>query len=167
MYNEISMTVRSQTKASRYLLIGLIGTALMLIGIAFVFIEYSRYAWVLALCFIMMSIYVYNRYVGSEYTYMISVDSGSPTFTVNMRVGKTIKTLARIDVYSINEVRCLSGRDLRRFKSKRGVTKYPYYPTINPDRVYLISTRSADESADLIIEVSDEFAKELKRMSGC
>ena len=116
----------------------------------------------------MATIYVYNRYVGSEYQYAITNDGGIPTFTVGLRVGNTAKILARIDLDSITELRRMSGKEYRAYKCEKGVMKYPYFPTMRGDEVYLVAMRSEYEKSDVFIEPSSEFAEALASYTvGC
>ena len=157
MVKEMSCVAKSKNKVAKYVFIGLFGTALIVACAASLVQKYSGLVWTAAFAFAVSAIYVYNRYVGAEYVYSVT-DDGRPSFTVTQTVGKTSKTLARLDLYNITDVRMLSGVDLKKYKPEKGVIKYGYYPTMRPDSLLLISVRSSDENADVLIEADGEFA---------
>ncbi len=167
MLNEMSVSVKSKNKASRYVFLGLIGTSMIFVCAANLGVGYSGILWVFALGFITAAIYVYNRYVGSEYYYEVKMDGGKESFLVSMKVGKTVKTLARVDLCSVTEVRKMSGKEYRKHKCERGVYKYPYFPTMFADAVYMVSVRSEYESADIFIEADEDFASALTCSPDC
>ena len=162
MLKEISTCVKPANKAGRYVFLGLIGTALILVGAIFFGAPYTGVIWTVALVFITAAIYVYNRHIASEYCYELRVDGGVESLVISMRVGKTVRTLARLELYALTEVRRLNGKEYRKYKCEKGVYKYSYFPTMLPESVYLVSVRSEYESADLFIEVGEEFANAIK-----
>ena len=165
MYNEISYTAKPATKVGKYVLAGLAGSSLIFVVASNLTPKYSGLVWMVAFAFIVASIYVYNRYVGAEFSYSVT-DGGVPSFVVTQRVGKTVRTMARLDLDSITAVKLVSGSEYRKYKSEKGTFKYSYFPTMFPERLYLVSMRSAYENADVFIEVSDEFAAYLRETSG-
>ena len=142
-------------------MLGLIGTSAIFVIAAMYAQSLTGLLWIVALGFITATIYVYNRYVGSEYYYDIGMDGGRETLKVSMRVGRTVKTLARLDIFSITEVRRMDRNEYRKHKCERGVFKYPYFPTMFANEVYLVSIRSEHESLDLFLELDEDFAKAL------
>jgi len=164
MHNEMTLSVKSKNNVSRYLFLGLIGTALIFILAAYFGAAYSGILWLVALGFITAAIYVYNGHVAAEYYYEIRNDGGRESFVVNMRVGKTSRTLARLDLWSIAEVRRMTGKEYRAYKCEKKIIKYPYFPTLFPESVYLVSIRSEYENADIFIEATEEFAQALMQM---
>lgn len=164
MLNEMTCYAKSKNKASSYVLLGLGGTALLFVLAAMITPKYSGLVWLVAFAFIVASIYVYTRYVGAEYCYGIVEGVGRPSFTVGMKVGNTSKTVARLDLDAITEVKKLSGKEYRDYKCEKGVMKYPYFPTMFPSWVYLVSVRSEYESADVFIEADEGF---IEALSSC
>ena len=161
MLNEITSCARSKNNASKHVLVGLSGTALLFILAAMLTPKYSGLVWMAAFVFIIASIYVYTRYVGAEYCYGIVEGVARPSFTVGMKVGATARTMARLDLDSITEVKVLTGKEYRAYKCEKGVMKYPYFPTMFPDTVCLVSVRSDYEKADIFIEADDSFVEAL------
>lgn len=164
MYNEITYVSKSQNNAAKYVLIGLTGSALIFVIMANVTPKYSGLVWMVAFAFIVASIYVYNRYVGAEFCYSIS-DTGSLSFIVTQRVGKTVRTMARLDVSAIVEVRAMTADEYRKYKCEKEVSKYSYFPTMFPKTLYLVRVRSHFEKADVFIEADSDFALALKNES--
>ena len=56
----------------------------------------------------------------------------------------------------------MTGKEYRLHKCEKGVMKYPYFPTMFSDEVYLVSVRSEYEQADIFIEADDAFTSALK-----
>ena len=166
MIRESSYVARPKNKAAKYVCLGLFGSSLIFFLTSQLLERYSGLILAVALVFITATIYVYNRFVGSEYYYTLDNSGGRPTFSVNMRIGKTVRTMARVDTYSISEVRRLSRKEYRAHKCERGVVKYTYYPTMFADEIYLVSIRSEHESADIFIEADAEFASALEEAIG-
>ena len=161
MHNEMTLSVKSKNNVARYVFLGLIGTAIIFIIAAYLGIGPSGIFWLIALVFITAAIYVYNGHVASEYCYEIRDDGGRESFVVNMRVGKTLRTLARLDLWAVSEVKRMTFKEYRSYKCEKGVIKYPYFPTMHPEFVYLVSIRSEYENADIFIEATEEFAEAL------
>lgn len=164
MHN-FSYVATSKTKTSRYVFLGLVGSAAIFIVASYITPAFSGLVWMGAFVFIVAAIYVYTKYVGASYCYEI-VDSGVPSFVVTMTVGKTAKTMARIDVDSVVELRRMTRSEYRAYKCEKGVSRYSYFPTMMPAELYLVSMRSTYENADLFIEVDEQFAAALLERFG-
>jgi hypothetical protein len=165
MYNnEISYVAKPKTKLAKSILIGLIGSSVIFVIAANLTNKFSGIVWTVAFAFMVATIYVYTRYVGAEYCYSIT-SYNTPSLIVTQKVGNTVKTMARIDLDSITEVRLLTREDLKKYKHERGVVRYSYNPTMCPSEIYLVSMRSAYENADLFIETDGEFAAALRAAS--
>ena len=161
MIDEMICTARSKNKGSKSVFLGLLGSTMLLVLIAYIVPKFKGIVWLFVLGFATATIYVYNRYVGSEYIYAITNDGGIPTFTLGMKLGNTTKTMARLDLDSITEVRRMNCKEYHAYKCEKGVVKYPYFPTMFADDLYLVSIRSEYENADIFIEASEEFASAL------
>ena len=161
MLEEITYLAKAKNKAARYVLLGLGGTSMLFVLAAMLTPKYSGLVWLVAFGFIVASIYVYTKYVGAEYSYGIVEGVSRPSFTVVMRVGKTARTMARLDLDSIVEVKRMTREEYRAYKSEKGVVRYSYFPTMFAPEVYLVSVRSDYEKADVFIEIDDSFAESL------
>lgn len=164
MIKEAYVTAIPKNKAAKYVFLGLVGTALILAVLANLGAGYSGIIWLAALIFATSAIYVYNRFVGAAYLYEVRMDGGIPSFVVAMRVGKTSKVLARLDLSSIVEVREMSRKEYRSHRCEKGIVKYAYYPTMSPDSLYLVSVRSQYENLDVLIEADAELAEALTQL---
>ena len=162
MVNEIVYTAKPQNKTSKSVFLGLLGTSMILVLLAMILPKYTGIVWMVALGFITATIYVYNRFVGSEYRYEINNDGGRPSFAVTMQMGNTARTMARVDLSSIIEVRRMSRAEYRAHKCEKGGLKYPYFPTMFAPEVYLVAIRSELENADIFIEADAEFISALE-----
>ena len=162
MLRETVYKPKPTNDSAKRMLIGCSVSALAFVAAANLTPKFSGIVWLVAFCFIVASIYVYNKYVGAEYCYEIA-EYGTPTLIVSLTVGKTSKTMARIDIDSITDIKRMSSEEFRKYKSEKGITKYTYHPTMIPDEVYLLSMRSTYENADIFIEASDAFILTLQR----
>lgn len=157
MIKERIYTAKARTKAAKSVFLGLLGTSMIFVIAANIATKYSGIIWLVALGFVTATIYVYNRYVGAEYYYEVSDCGGRPSFIVSMRIGKTVRTMARVDLHSITEARKLNRAEYRAHKCEKGVLKYAYFPTMFSNEVYLLTIRSHHEKADLFIEADEDF----------
>ena len=161
MVNELSYVAKAKNNAAKYVLLGLIVTSMIFVIASNLATNFSGVLWVFALGFITATIYVYNKNVGSEYCYSVTNEGGRPTFLVSMKVGKTTKIMARIDLWSISEIKRFSRKEYRAYKSDKGVIRYSYHPTMFADEVYFILVRSEHENADIVIEADESFIQAL------
>ena len=161
MANQISVSVRTKSNLARYVMLGLLGSSAIFTLASLNAKSYTGIWWTVTFCFVTATIYVYNRYVGSEYIYSVNNDSGIPSFEITMRIGKTARTMARLDLYTITEVRKVSGQDYRAHKCEKGTLKYSYFPTMRPAELYLVLVRSPHENADVFVEINEELASVL------
>ena len=158
MTDKAFYSAKSKNGTARAVFLGLLGTSMLLALAAIISPVFSGIIWLFALISVTATIYVYNRYVGAEYGYTVSDDYGSRLLIIDMRIGKTVRTMARLELNSLTEVRRMTGKEYREYKCEKGVMKYPYFPTMRPDEVYLVSIRSEHENADIFIEVDENFA---------
>ena len=153
---------RSANDSAKKVLIGLSVSALAFVAAAYITPALSGIVWLIAFVFIVASLFVYNKYVGAEYCYEIT-EYGTPALVISQTVGKTSKTMARIDLDSISEIKRMTGDEYRKYRVEKGVTRYTYHPTMLPSEIYLITMRSDYENADVFIEASDAFVLTLQR----
>ena len=164
MFNDFSISVKSQNKKARYAFGGCLGSALIFVIVYMSIPKFQGVVGLVALAFITAAIYIYNRYVAATYSYDVTTDSvGRPVFVVRQTVGKRTATMCRIDLYGIRSIEKLDRESRRAHKTKKGILKYVYCPSLMPDVVYLISSRTSHENADVYIEATDEFVAELNK----
>ena len=163
MNNEFSYSATPRNKVAKYVLLGLLGSAGIFVTAAIITPKYSGLVWMVAFVFVVASIYVYNRYVGAQFCYSVeNVDTHS--LVITQRVGKTVRTMARLDIDSIQDVSYMTYKELRAHKCPKGVVKYYYYPTMHPQGLYLVTVRSRYEVAEVFIEADEAFASALKHI---
>lgn len=116
---------------------------------------------------IVAALTLYARYLGTRYSYEIFTDGGNaePLFIVRQETGKRISILCRITLAGIAEAVPLSMKEAKERAQKDTVPRYIYTSTLGVDRVWFLKVRARHESADLIMEGSDEFFTLLKAMA--
>lgn len=160
MYNETSYTAKPSNKVAKYVLLGLSGSALIFVIAARISEKLSGLIWLGAFAFIVSALFIYTRYLGVEYCYQIT-NAGVPSLVVSQITGNRSRTMARIDLDSITELRYMTRDEYRAHKCDSAVVKYNYFPTMMPSHLYLISMRSEHERADIFIEADESFASAL------
>lgn len=105
---------------------------------------------------------LYTKYIAPIYYYDIMVDSdGVPLFVVRQQIGKRYTTLCRIALHEIVKIEKENAVQRREHKTPFDMKKYAYLPTLDPQKVYRITTSGRHERAEILIESSDEFANML------
>lgn len=106
------------------------------------------------------AVFFYNKYVSSVYYYDVTFDSeGYAIFVVRQTVGKRQSTLCRIGLCEIQKMERETSAERRAHKTPADHRRYLYLPTLMPKVTYRITTKSRYESAEIIIECSDEYAE--------
>lgn len=120
------------------------------------------YKGILGLCgivFLTAAVLVYTKYLGAEYYYDVTFDSsGYPLFVVRQLVGKRYSTLCRIGLIEIRDIKRETPAERRAYKTPYGIRKYVYLATLGADVTYRLITKSRYEEAEILIEISDDFA---------
>lgn len=116
-----------------------------------------------AVAFMCAALYVYSRYLGGEYAYVVAYGGeDEPLLLVTKRIGKRVTTLANFYVADIVSVKKEGGGERAEHKSEAGVIKYNYNPSLMPDTTYRISLKSRWVSAEVVLEGTDEFAEKIR-----
>ena len=163
MYNEVTYVAKPGNNVARYFLLGCAGTAAILIALANMVQRFSGVISFVAFFFAVAAIYIYTRYIIIEYCYQI-VNLGVPSMVVCAVTGNKSRTMSRIDIAAITEVRRLTLSEYRAYKRDKGVLKYNYSPTMMPSALYLVRMRSEQENADIFIEANEDFASRLREV---
>ena len=158
MINEFSSKVKSTNTKARTLFISTAAIAVILLVLSFIIDRFAGLVGNVGLVFVVVAILVYTKYISPEYYYDITHDSdGSSVFVVRMITGKRQSTLCRIGLAEIVKIE-RETRELRRaHTTPKDCVKYSYSPTLDPDEVVRLTTRSRYEKAEIIIEVNSEF----------
>lgn len=120
--------------------------------------QYKGLVGVVALIFVTLVVFVYNKYLSAQYYYDITSDSIGNVFVVRQIIGKRQTTLCRINLSSIIKIEKEGKKERKAHKTPMQYKKYVYTPTLFPKIAYRITSVSRYEKAEIIIEVSDEFA---------
>lgn len=112
----------------------------------------------LAVIALMVCVYIFVRYITSDYAYaVINTDTETPMLIVTRTVGKRTSTLSAIalsSVYAIEEVK----GEPRREKYER---KYNFCQSFSPKLAYILRVKTRYESFTAHLEISEEVAKRL------
>ena len=160
MIKEFCIHAKPQNKKARYAFFASLGSAMIVCAVYLLVDKYKSLVGIGVMTFITAAIYIYNRYIGSEYYYEITADHiGTPVFVVRQKIGKRESTLCRIDLGSIVKIDKMTAAEKKKHMSDKDVMRYVYCPTMMPDTVYLLTVRSHNEKADIFIEATDEMAE--------
>jgi hypothetical protein len=120
----------------------------------------------IGMVFLITAITLYTKYLSVEYYYDITFDSeGTPLFVVRQLIGKRQTTLCRIGLAEIVRIEREGVKERREHKTPAGFVKYSYLPTLMPEAAYRVITTSRYEKAEILIEISEEFASLLRAYS--
>ena len=183
--NEIIIKPKPQNeKGKRVFLIALIACAVTFI-LSLIVPKFAGIVQLVSLILLCISLYFYNRYVGTSYTYeLMSEENGGALFIVRQEVGKRSTTHCRMSLGNLRAAKRLSQEELREYKRRRNRMKrhtlptaeereeflyapsadvgvYYYGPTFLPESLCLLSFRGRFERADIFIECSDELLAHL------
>ena len=116
----------------------------------------------LALILIVAAVFIYTKYVSPKTYYDVTHDSdGTAVFVVRQIIGKRATTLCRIALCEIVQIVRETAAERKAHKTPFSTRKYVYLPTMSSAVSYRLITRNRYESAEILIEVSDEYADTL------
>ncbi len=159
MIKELSVKAKPANRKAHTISAACLIIAALLFATRFVIDRYQGLLDLAVIAFITASVFLYTKYIAPVYYYetMLSSD-GEPLFIVKRVTGKRAVTLSRISFAEILSIKSESKEEFKNHKTPRGTVKYLYTPSLFPEKVYRIEMRSAYERAEIVIEVSDEFA---------
>jgi hypothetical protein len=112
---------------------------------------------------IVIATWVYTKYVAVEYGYDVTFDpQGTPVFVVRQLIGKRQSTFSCVYLADIVSVDMETREQRRAKKAQNGVRRYVYLPTVFAPSSCRITVRSRYEHAEIVIEVTEEFAALLR-----
>ena len=159
MINEYSVHIKPKNSNAKVLFGVLLAAALVLMIISKIIDLYNGVLALVGLIFLTAAVLVYTRYIGASYYYDITTDfEGYPLFVVRQLVGKRYSTLCRIGLNEIIEIKRETVGERKAHKTPYGTRRYVYLATLGVDLSYRLITKSRYESAEIVIEVSDEYA---------
>jgi len=163
---DFSVTPRPKNKNAKILMCAFFALALISLIIATFVDKYKGVIGMVTLASLTTAILVYTKYVSVVFHYDIMAEGlDEPLFVVRQTVGKREVTLCRIALATITRIEKESAAQRRAHKSESGVAKYVYTPTLAPSESHRIFVFSRYEKAEIIVEISDEFAQMLMSLA--
>lgn len=160
MIKEHTVHVKSKNSNAKILFGVLAAISAVLIVTSMVMQLYKGVLGLVGIIFLTAAVLVYTKYLGAEYYYDVTIDSsGYPLFIVRQLVGKRYSTLCRIGLTEIRDVKRETAAERKTYKTPYGVRKYVYFATLGAAVTYRLITKSRYEEAEILIEISDEFAE--------
>ncbi len=159
MIREFSVRAKASNGKARALFIICMVSAFALISASMLSPLYKGVIGLVGVVLLAVAITLYTKYVVAEYFYDVTIDNdGRPLLVVRRVVGNKQSTLCRIGLYEVMKIEGESAKEMREHKTPTDTKKYLYLPTLLPDRVYRLTTSTKYERAEIVIEVSEEFA---------
>lgn len=120
--------------------------------------EYRALVGFIALLILVTAILIYTKYIAPVFCYDIMIDTeGTPLFVVRQIIGKRQSTFCRIALHEITSITREDKEQRRAHKTPRGTRRYTYAPTLFPSVTYRIASKTRYESAEIVIEGTEEF----------
>ena len=159
MISEITARPKpSNNRARNVFIISLVIAAIVAVVSCFI-PHYKGVVGILSIVFIVVAIYVYQKYLGAGYCYdVVITDEGKPLFVVRQIIGKRQTTLFSTDLYGIVAVKRETAENRRNNNAGRDVASYFFCPTMSPEVTYRLCVRTRHTKCDVVIEANDEFA---------
>lgn len=159
MIREFSSKAKPSNSNARTLFIATLVLAAAFIMISMIIDEYRGVVSLVGTSLIVVAVTLYTRYIGSEYYYEVICDSElNWLFVVRQATGKRQSTLCRIAIKDIVKIERETQNERNNHKTPKEYVKYSYLPTLSPKTSYRITASNVYEKAEILIEVSDEFA---------
>ena len=168
----------------RVFLLTMVGAAITF-GASLILPRYNGIVQLVALVLLCASLYFYTRYVASTYSYEVTTDAdGVGVFIVRQSAGTRSTTHCRMTLSSLVRAQKLDMQQMKLYRKNRkskhkdggaqdgapeylcpapDVGFYDYCVTLCPTEATLLCFRSRMERADLLVEISEEFATVLTR----
>lgn len=159
MISEFSVKPKPQNNNAKIFTVVALGIGAIAIIVSMLIPRYQGLVGTVGVCFLVTSILLYTKFVSPVYYYDIVEDeNGLPLLVVRQVVGKRGTTLCRVEICAIRKIESQTGKEARAHKTPTGMKKYIYTPTLFPPSVYRLTVISEYESAEIVIEGTEEFA---------
>ncbi len=158
MIREFTLRPKATNKRAQYLIAAFLFAAAAFFVLYLAMEHYKGLIGLVSVGFITAAVFIYTKYVAPEYYYDIMIANDTPLFVIRQLTGKRYVTLCRIELRSIMKVERFTAAERREHKTPDGFVKYIYTPTIAPEVVYILTSVSRYERAEITIEANDEFA---------
>ncbi len=160
MFRDFSVKPKPQNNKARALFIILMVSAFLFVIVSTIVPLYKGIISLLGMTLLVLAMLIYTKYIAPIYFYDLMVDSdGLPLLVIRQQTGKRHTTLCRIALRDVVKVERESRKERKDHKTPKGVVKYAYLPTLDPEESYRISTAGRYEEAEILIESSEEFAQ--------
>lgn len=166
MIREFSVKSKPSNNKARYTFVFCASFAFAFVLLSTFIPLYKGIVSLVGVALLSLALVIYTKYIAPVYYYDITFDSdGNSVFVVRQQTGKKHTTLCRISLHEIVGIEKQTAEQRREYKTPAGVIKYSYLPTLNPAEAYRITTSGRYERAEILIEVSDEFAEIIRSYS--
>ena len=166
MIKDFSVIPKPQNKKSVVLMSVFFVLAIIALAVTFFLEKYKGVVGMIILASLTTAILIYTKYVSVVFHYdIIGEGVDEPLFVVRQTVGKKNVTLCRIALADITSVKRETAAERRAHKTPMGVMRYVYTPTLMPSWSFRITVSSRYEKAEIILEITEEFAQMLLSLS--
>ena len=165
MLRDFSVTPKAKNKNAITLMSAFFAISLISLIVTLFLEKYKGVVGLVTFASLITAILVYTKYVSVVFHYDIIAEGvDEPLFVVRQTVGRRNETLCRISLLNVTSIKKETAEERRTHKTPAGVAKYVYTPTLFPSENYRISVFSRKQKAEIIVEISDEFANALTEM---
>ena len=166
MIPDFSIRARSSNNKAKVAFIVGLAAAFAVFTLSALIDKYQGLVGLAALALLVFALTVFTKYLSVTYYYEITTDSeGVPLLLVRQQTGKRQSVLCRIGLAEIVKVEREDRATRRAHKTPAGFIKYTYFPTLDPEFSYRLTSTSRYEKAELVLEISDEMAGLLRKYS--
>ncbi len=164
MITEYTYSPRQKNDKPKQLIIALLFAAAAFAVLYIALPSYKGVVGLVALVAITAAVFLYTKYISSEYFYDIILgEDGAPLFVVRQKTGKRESTMCRIELSRVLSLTPMTKEERAAHKTEAGYVRYVYTPTMSPELTYFINVASRYEKAEIIIEADGEFIAMLER----
>ena len=158
--------IKSDKKRAFPLFFAVLAVTLAVVVLSVISPKYQGVISLVAVVGLTASVLIYQRYVTADYGYVVT-DGGNNTAALlfTKRVGKRVTTMAYLPLYSINSIQKFTKQELKLHKTPKSVRKYNFAPTLHPELVYVISSRTGEAEFEIVIECIPEVAARILEYS--
>ena len=165
MLRDFSVTPKAKNKNAITLMSAFFLLSLISLVVTVFLEKYKGVVSLVTFASLITAILVYTKYVSVLFHYdIIAENVDEPLFVVRQTIGRRNDTLCRISLLNVTSIQKETAKERRAHKTPVGVAKYVYTPTLFPDENYRITVFSRKQKAEILVEISDEFAKMLTEM---
>ena len=121
--------------------------------------QYKGVISLLAVISLMVAVYMFVRYVMSDYAYaVINSDGDCPTLIVTRTVGKRVTTLSSLSLTDIKSVEKMTVEP----KRERYERKYNFCQSLSPKETFVLRVATRYEKYTMHLEITNEVAERLR-----